>query len=135
MPSHPEQAYCSYMYQHGVKNTLKGGAIVFGASAIFLLTAPEVFLELLGLEDSPELIWAMRMIGITLIALAGNMWQNAKLTKASGRRFSGRVMFVTALALGALTIFIPAELTPFSVVYAAIGLSFALLYLINLIRK
>ncbi len=135
MPSHPEQAYCSYMYQHGVKNTLKGGAIVFGASAIFLLTAPEVFLELLGLEDSPELIWAMRMIGITLIALAGNMWQNAKLTNASGIRFIGRVMFVTALALGALTIFIPAELTPFSVVYAAIGLSFALLYLINLIRK
>ena len=135
MPSHPEQAYCSYMYQHGVKNTLKGGAIVFGASAIFLLAAPEVFLELLGLEDSPELIWAMRMIGITLIALAGNMWQNAKLTNASGIRFIGRVMFVSALALGALTIFIPAELTPFSVVYAAIGLSFALLYLINLIRK
>ena len=135
MPSHPEQAYCSYMYQHGVKNTLKGGAIVFGASAIFLLAAPEVFLELLGLEDSPELIWAMRMIGITLIALAGNMWQNAKLTNASGIRFIGRVMFVSALALGALTVFIPAELTPFSVVYAAIGLSFALLYLINLIRK
>jgi len=123
------------MYQHGVKNTLKGGAIVFGASAIFLLAAPEVFLELLGLEDSTELIWAMRMIGITLIALAGNMWQNAKLTNASGIRFIGRVMFVSALALGALTIFIPAELTPFSVVYAAIGLSFALLYLINLIRK
>jgi len=135
LPSHPEQAYCSYMYQHGVKNTLKGGAIVFGASAIFLLAAPEVFLELLGLEDSPELIWAMRMIGITLIALAGNMWQNAKLTNASGIRFIGRVMFVSALALGALTVFIPAELTPFSVVYAAIGLSFALLYLINLIRK
>jgi hypothetical protein len=123
------------MYQHGVKNTLKGGAIVFGASAFFLLAAPEVFLELLGLEDSPELIWAMRMIGITLIALAGNMWQNAKLTNASGIRFIGQVMFVSALALGALTIFIPAELTPFSVVYAAIGLSFALLYLINLIRK
>jgi hypothetical protein len=77
----------------------------------------------------------MRMIGITLIALAGNMWQNAKLTNASGIRFIGRVMFVTALALGALTIFIPAELTPFSVIYAAIGLAFALLYLINLIRK
>jgi len=34
-----------------------------------------------------------------------------------------------------LTIFIPAELTVFSITYAAIGLSFALLYLINLIRK
>ncbi len=123
------------MYQHGVKNTLKGGAVVFGASAIFLLTAPEVFLDLLGLEDSAELIWAMRMIGITLIALAGNMWQNAKSTNAGVIKFVGRVMFISALSLGVLTIFIPAELTLFSVVYAAIGLSFALLYLINLIRK
>ena len=124
------------MYQHGVKNTLKGGTVVFGASAIFLLAAPEVFLDLLGFESSPELIWSMRMIAITLIALAGNMWQNSKLNNnASGIKFVGRVMFISALALGVLTIFIPAELTPFSVIYAAIGLAFALLYLINLIRK
>ena len=124
------------MYQHGVKNTLKGGAVVFGASAIFLLAAPEIFLDLLGFESSPELIWSMRMIAITLIALAGNMWQNSKLNNnASGIKFIGRIMFISALALGVLTIFIPAELTPFSIIYAAIGLAFALLYLINLIRK
>ena len=124
------------MYQHGVKNTLKGGAVIFGASAIFLLAAPEVFLNLLGFESTPELIWSMRMIGVTLVALAGNMWQNSKLNNsAAGVKFIGRVMFISALALGVLTIFIPADLTPFSIIYAAIGLSFALLYLINLIRK
>jgi len=124
------------MYQHGVKNTLKGGAIVFGGSAIFLLVAPEIFLDLLSFEGSPELIWSMRMIAITLIALAGNMWQNSKLNNsAAGVKFVGRLMFISALALGVLTIFIPTELTPFSVIYAAIGLSFALLYLINLVRK
>jgi len=64
------------------------------------------------------------------------MWQNSKLNNnASGIKFVGRVMFVSALALGVLTVFIPAELTPLSIVYAAIGLSFALLYLINLVRK
>ncbi|MSW18907.1 MAG: hypothetical protein F2886_01955, partial [Actinobacteria bacterium] len=89
------------MYQHGIKNTLKGGAVVFGVSAIFLLAAPEVFLDLLGLEDNPELIWAMRMIGITLIALAGNMWQNSKLgNNPSGVKFVARVMFISALTLG-----------------------------------
>jgi hypothetical protein len=124
------------MYQHGVKNTLKGGAVIFGASAIFLLAAPEVFLDLLGFESTPELIWSMRMIGVILVALAGNMWQNSKLNNsAAGVKFIGRVMFISALALGVLTIFIPADLTPFSIIYAAIGLSFALLYLINLIRK
>ena len=123
------------MYQRGVKNTLRAGSIIFGASAIFLLIAPGLFLELLKLPTSDELIWAMRMIGITLVALSGNMWQNSKLTNAARIKFVGRVMFLSALALGLLTIFIPAELAPFTIFYAVIGLGFALSYLINLIRK
>jgi hypothetical protein len=123
------------MYQHGIKRTLKFGSFVFAISAIFLLSAPSLFLELLKLPTTPELIWAMRMIGITLIALAGNMWQNSKLTNAAGIKFVAQVMFLSALALGLLTIFIPAELTPFTAVYAVIGLGFALLYLINLTRR
>jgi hypothetical protein len=123
------------MYQRGVKNTLRAGSIIFGASAIFLLIAPGLFLELLRLPTSDELIWAMRMIGITLVALSGNMWQNSKLTNAAGIKFVARVMFLSALALGLLTIFIPAELAPFTIFYAVIGLGFALSYLINLLRK
>jgi hypothetical protein len=123
------------MYQHGVKSTLRVGAIVFGASAIFLLIAPKLFLDLLKLPTTEELIWSMRMIGITLVALAGNMWQNAKLTNAAGIKFIGRVMFLSALSLGILTIFIPAELAPFTIAYAIIGLGFSLTYLINLTKK
>jgi len=123
------------MYQRGIKNTLRAGSIIFGASAIFLLIAPGLFLELLKLPTSDELIWAMRMIGITLVALSGNMWQNSKLTNAAGIKFVARVMFLSALALGLLTIFIPVELAPFTIFYAVIGLGFALSYLINLIRK
>lgn len=123
------------MYQRGVKNTLRAGSIIFGASAIFLLIAPGLFLELLKLPTSDELIWAMRMIGITLVALSGNMWQNSKLTNAARIKFVAQVMFLSALALGLLTIFIPVELAPFTIFYAVIGLGFALSYLINLIRK
>ena len=123
------------MYQRGIKNTLRAGSIIFGASAIFLLIAPGLFLELLKLPTSDELIWAMRMIGITLVALSGNMWQNSKLTNAARIKFVAQVMFLSALALGLLTIFIPAELAPFTIFYAVIGLGFALSYLINLLRK
>lgn len=123
------------MYQRGVKNTLRAGSIIFGLSAIFLLIAPGLFLELLKLPTTDELIWAMRMIGITLVALSGNMWQNSKLTNAARIKFVARVMFLSALALGLLTIFIPVELAPFTIFYAVIGLGFALSYLINLIRK
>jgi hypothetical protein len=123
------------MYQHGVKQTLKAGSIVFGLSAIFLLIAPGIFLDLLGVTNNSEMIWAMRMIGIILLALAGNMWQNSKLNNETALGYVGRVMFVAAAGLGFLTIFIPVPLTPFAIGYAAIGFGFSLSYLINLIRK
>ena len=77
----------------------------------------------------------MRMIGIILLALAGNMWQNSKLNNATALGYVGRVMFVAAAGLGFLTIFIPASLTPFAIAYAAIGFGFSISYLVNLIRK
>jgi len=123
------------MYQHGIKNTLKAGSIVFGASALFLLIAPALFLDLLGAEDSQSMVWSMRMIAITLFALAGNMWQNAKLNNASSLGFVAKVMFIAAAGLGFLTIFIPNELTPFAIAYAIIGFIFSISYLVNLIRK
>jgi hypothetical protein len=123
------------MYQHGIKQTLRAGSIVFGLSALFLLIAPGIFIDLLGVTNNNEMIWAMRMIGITLVALAGNMWQNSKLNNAAGIGYVGRVMFIAAAGLGFLTIFIPASLTPFAIGYAVIGFGFSISYLINLIRK
>ncbi len=123
------------MYQHGIKNTLRAGSIVFGASALFLLIAPALFLDLLGADNSNPMIWSMRMIAITLLALAGNMWQNAKLNTASSLGFVAKVMFIAAAGLGFLPIFIPNELTPFAIAYAIIGFSFSISYLVNLIRK
>ena len=123
------------MYQHGVKQTLKAGSFVFGLSAVFLLIAPGIFLDLLGVTNNSEMIWSMRMIGIILVALAGNMWQNSKLNNATALGYVGRVMFVAAAGLGFLTIFIPASLTPFAIAYAAIGFGFSISYLVNLIRK
>ena len=123
------------MYQHGVKQTLKAGSIVFGLSAVFLLIAPGIFLDLLGVTNNSERILSMRMIGIILLALAGNMWQNSKLNNATALGYVGRVMFVAAAGLGFLTIFIPASLTPFAIAYAAIGFGFSISYLVNLIRK
>ena len=124
------------MYQHGIKQTLKAGSTVFGASAIFLLIAPEFFLDLLDLESNDQMVWSMRMIGITLFALAGNMWQNSRLNNnAAGLKFVARVMFIAAASLGFLTIFIPSTLTPFAIGYAIIGFGFAISYLVNLLKR
>ena len=124
------------MYQHGVKQTLKAGSAVFGASALFLLIAPEQFIDLLDLESTDQMVWAMRMIAITLFALAGNMWQNSRINNnAAGLKLVARVMFLAAAGLGLLTIFIPATLTPFAIGYAVIGFGFAISYLVNLLKR
>ena len=124
------------MYQHGIKQTLKAGSAVFGASELFLLIAPELFLDLLDLESNDQMVWSMRMIGITLFALAGNMWQNSKLNNnAAALKFVARVMFIAAASLGFLTIFIPSTLTPFAIGYAIIGFGFAISYLVNLLKR
>ena len=124
------------MYQHGVKQTLKAGSAVFGASALFLLIAPEQFIDLLDLESTDQMVWAMRMIAITLFALAGNMWQNSRINNnAAGLKFVARVMFLAAAGLGFLTIFIPSTLTPFTIGYAIICFGFAISYLVNLLKR
>lgn len=111
---------------------LKTGSLVFGLSALLLLIAPALFNELLGLATNPALEWSMRMIGITLVALAGNMFSVASRGSEASVRFSARVMQASAFALGVLTLLIPTAQTWFTIGYAAIGFAFSLAYTIAL---
>jgi hypothetical protein len=118
-----------------IRKTLRAGSLVFGASALFLLILPNIFLDLLGLENSDVLVWSMRMIAITLVALAGNMWNNSRNSSDRGVGNVAQVMCVSATGLGVLTLLIPGEITWFSYLYAAVGFGFGLTYLINILRK
>ena len=118
-----------------IRTTLKAGSVVFGASALFLLVLPKSFLDLLGLEGGDVLVWSMRMIAITLVALAGNMWNNAQNSSDHGVGMVAKVMCVSATGLGVLTLMIPGEITWFTYLYAAVGFGFGLTYLINILRK
>lgn len=118
-----------------LRTILKFGATVFGLSALFLLVDPKTFLELLNLESTDSLQWSMRMIAITLIALTGNMLSVARFGSETSVVFSARVMVVSAAALGALTLLIPAEYGWFTIAYAAVGFLFSLGYLTTFLRK
>lgn len=118
-----------------LRNTLRAGSTVFGVSALLLIFLPSLFLDLLGLDKGAPLQWSMRMIGITVFALAGNMWNNAATNSEHGVKRTAQVMAFSAAALGVLTLMIPTTLTWFSYLYAAIGFGFALSYIINLSRK
>ena len=125
----------SRMNYSSMRTTLKAGSVVFGASALFLLILPKSFLDLLGLEGGDVLVWSMRMIAITLVALAGNMWNNAQNSSDHGVGIVAKVMCVSATGLGVLTLMIPGEITWFTCLYAAVGFGFGLTYLINILRK
>jgi Ca2+/H+ antiporter len=118
-----------------IRKTLRAGSIVFGLSSIFLIALPGLFLQLLGLEKSSALEWSMRMIGITVFALAGNMWNNAGQSSDARAENVAKIMCVSATALGIVTLMIPVKLTWFSYLYAAIGFGFALTYAINLFKS
>ena len=118
-----------------LRTILKLGSTVFGLSAIFLLVSPKTFLELLNLETTESLQWSMRMIAITLIALTGNMLSVSRFGSETSVVFSARVMVVSAAALGALTLLIPAEFVWFTIAYAAVGFLFSLAYVSAFLRK
>lgn len=118
-----------------LRKILRTGSLVFGLSALTLLIFPTFFNELLGLKSTKELEWAMRMIGITLIALSGNMFSVAKFGQESSVLFSAKVMLVSAFALGVLTLTIPATLNWFAVSYAIVGFTFSMAYGLALIKK
>jgi hypothetical protein len=121
---------------NGIRFTLKAGSIVFGSSALVLLAFPEFFLELLELDTtSASLVWSMRMIGVTLVALAGNMWANSTNSNNLSVMRVGAVMAISAAGLGVLTILLPVPLTWFSVAYAIVGFAFSLSYVFFLVQS
>ena len=119
----------------GIRKTLRLGALVFGLSALLLLFMPKFFLDLLNMDSKNEsLVWSMQMIGITLVALAGNMWVNSKNSDPSSIKRVGWVMAVCATALGVLTLLIPVSMGWFAIAYAVIGFAFGANYLACLLR-
>ena len=121
--------------KHPLRIVLRTGAVVFGFSAIFLLSLPVLFLELLALPTGDDQVWSMRMIAVTLVALSGNMLVVSLYANIKGVRFASRVMQFAAFGLGALTLAVPAELTWFSYLYAAVGFGFSAAYPAFLFRR
>jgi hypothetical protein len=121
--------------KHPLRLVLRAGATVFGASALFLLALPALFLELLALPTGEDQIWSMRMIAVTLIALTGNMLVVSLYANIKGVRLASRVMQFAAFGLGALTLAVPAELNWFTYLYAAVGFSFSAAYTVLLFRR
>lgn len=117
-----------------LRYTLRVGASVFGLSSLALILAPSFFLELLGMEASLPLVWSMVLIGVTLVALTGNMAVVSFTASDRGVQAASVVMMLASGGLGVTTLLIPVPLTWFSIVYALIGFGFSTVYVVGLTR-
>jgi hypothetical protein len=131
--------YDAFMAKRGDIEKLKGvlrlGSLVFGLSAVALLIAPRVFLNLLGIAGSATLDWSMQMIGITLFALTGNMFAVSLYSSDAGMLWVARVMQIAAFGLAVLTLFIPTGVNWFVIVFALIGFGFSAAYTLLLLKR
>lgn len=118
-----------------LRNVLQVGATVFGLSAVALVATPALFNELLGLETNPALEWSMRMTGITLVALSGNMLSHSRKGSPESVVSAAKVMLPSAFALGVLTLLIPSDPNWFTYSYAAVGFAFSIAYAAFLFKK
>jgi len=117
-----------------LRYVLRSGAIVFGLSGIALLLAPSYFVELLGLESTNPLAWSMVMMGVTVVALSGNMAVVSFSGSDSGVFIASIVMLFSAASLGIVTLLIPVTYTWFTLTYAGIGGGFMVAYAVGLLR-
>jgi len=114
---------------------LRAGATVFGISAVLLIFLPRFFTDLLGMAGSADLDWSMQMIGLTLVALTGNMLVASRHGSDAGVLLSARVMQIAAFGLGVITLIIPTGINWFVVLYALVGFGFSAAYTLFLLKK
>ncbi len=127
------------MNTHGdvgkLRIVLRIGAMVFGLSAVLLVALPRFFTDLLGLAGSSALDWSMQMIGLTLVALTGNMLVVSLHGTDRGVLLSARVMQIAAFGLGVVALLIPTGMNWFVILYALVGFGFSAAYTIFLLAK
>jgi hypothetical protein len=111
-----------------IRLVLSVGSAFFLVAGALLFLLPDSFSTWIGLVSSDEVAWAMRMLGVTLLALAGLMWlvRRAKDHPVLG---AGAVMMVASALLTALTVTLPGEWTPLRWALLGAGAVFALAYL------
>lgn len=113
---------------HLIRVVLAVGSLVFLLSAIVLVLSPRSFAGWLGMTTVEEVLWTLRLLGVAVFGLAGQMW----LVRRAGDHpvlGSAAVMVLVSLAMSVLVVTLPAAAwTPLRWAYLGIGLVFAIAY-------
>ena len=112
-----------------LRGVLLCGSLVCLASGAFLIVVPDTFATLFGLATSAELAWALRVLGASLVGMAGLLWQVRHAPGTPVRRAS----LAMAAGGGLMTVFAlvaPGTWTVMRWSYLGVGAMFVVLCLL-----
>ncbi len=112
-----------------IRQVMLAGGSVFIASAIALITTPDLFGEFIGIvgEDAN---WSLRMTGIVLIPLGYLMIVVRSVGSNSVVKSFAILMSLVSLALGIVTLLAPGDANIGRIIYAIVGFLFSTLYVV-----
>jgi hypothetical protein len=112
-----------------IRQVMLAGGSVFIASAIALITRPDLFGEFIGIK-SIEAFWSLRMTGIVLIPLGYLMIVVRSVASNTVVKSFAILMSIVSLALGIVTLLAPGQANIGRIIYAIIGFLFSTLYVV-----
>ncbi len=110
------------------------GALVFAISAVALLLAPELLARWLGVAETPDVAWTLRLMGAVLIALAGQMFLVRRGDERTVRA-AAIVMIIGGGLMTIVTFIAPGSWTWLRIAYAVFGTAFCVAYVLALLTR
>ena len=115
--------------QAKIRQVMLAGGSVFIASAIALITRPDLFGEFIGIVGE-DAFWSLRMTGIVLIPLGYLMIVVRSVASDSVVKSYAILMSLISLSLGIVTLLAPGEPNIGRIIYAIVGFLFSTLYVV-----
>ena len=115
--------------QSRIRQVMLAGGSVFIASAIALITRPDLFGEFIGIVGE-DAFWSLRMTGIVLIPLGYLMIVVRSVASDSVVKSYAILMSLISLGLGIVTLLAPGEPNIGRIIYAIVGFLFSTLYVV-----
>ncbi len=112
-----------------IRQVMLAGGSIFIASAIALITRPDLFGEFIGITGS-NAYWSLRMTGIVLIPLGYLMIVVRSVASNSVVKSFAYLMSIVSLSLGIVTLLAPGQVNIGRIIYAIIGFLFSTLYVV-----
>lgn len=107
-------------------------ALLYFGNGVLLLVRPDIFLGYLNIDSTEVLLWALKVAGVLLLALAVHQVTTSRYAADPAFRRAALLSVLCQFGLSALTFVAPGTPTTMRYTLVAVSAAFGLLYLVTL---